>query len=165
MKLTKKESQKLLTATLANFKTSKNENMKQILLVIGVLICMQITYAQSVPGVDTLSYLKTVVAKKGNYIGKPFSVLMNDLRIQIRAFSPHTPLHSAKNKEVYTQFHFIIPKYAEDFKFPSLMIYWEPSLNAEISSKIYDQSEEGGLWIPDAIQFYRNAIIKNIDAY
>jgi hypothetical protein len=58
---------------------------------------------------DTLGYLKTIASNKANYIGKPFSVLLKDLKIQIKFFLPFVSLPYDKTKETSTSFCFFFP--------------------------------------------------------
>lgn len=139
--------------------------MKLFIVTIAVFFCVATSYCQALPSADTLTYLKTITAQKQKYIGKPFSVLLNDLKISIVVFYPHASIHSAKSKETSTAFRFIVPEYLEGYKFPHLEVYWEPYLNADLSDEIFKKYEIPGWWSPEAIEFCRNAIIKNIDAY
>ena len=49
-----------------------------IILILIITIPVKDTYAQNGEP-DTLAYLQTIVDNKSNYIGQPFSALMNDL--------------------------------------------------------------------------------------
>ena len=119
--------------------------------------------AQS-PGVqDTLVYLKSIVANKSQYIGKPFSVVLNSLQIQIKYFSPRESIHYDKNKETSTLFSFYFPKNSEEIYliYPSLEIYWKPYLNAVQSELLYSQCQNVG-WSPAVAAFYENALISDM---
>lgn len=64
--------------------------MKKIVFV-GLLFFSSSSNAQKTVS-DTLSYLKTIVAHKTIYIGKPFSILLADFKIQIKHFMPNTDI-------------------------------------------------------------------------
>jgi len=108
--------------------------LKKIFLILVLIIAISAkdTYAQNgVP--NTLAYLQTIVDNKSNYIGQPFSVLLDSLQIQIKYFSRFPGLHHDKTKETSTSFSFYLPQ--DDFNdfyltYPKLEIYWQPYLNA-----------------------------------
>lgn len=115
---------------------------------------------------DTLSYLKTIVDDKANYIGKPFSVLLNNLQIQIKHFSPIADINEDKNKETATFFSFYFPQSADEIylTYPCLRVSWQTSLNAAISRSLY-KTNNGGGWTQAVVDFYKNAIIADIDIF
>jgi len=117
--------------------------------------------ASGVP--DTLVYLQSIVANKSKYIGKPFSVLLKSLQIQIKFFSPVASKSYNKNKETSTLFSFYFPKNSEEIylTYPSLEIYWKPYLNAVQSELLYSKCQSIG-WSPAVAAFYENAPIANI---
>lgn len=117
--------------------------------------------ASGVP--DTLSYLQSIVANKSKYIGKPFSVVLNSLQIQIKYFSPRENIHYDKYKETSTLFSFYFPKNSEEIYliYPGLEIYWKPYLNAVQSELLYSQCQSVG-WTPAVAAFYENALISDI---
>ena len=133
-----------------------------IILILIIAISAKDTYAQNgVP--NTLAYLQTIVDNKSNYIGQPFSVLLDSLQIQIKYFSRFPGLHHDKTKETSTSFSFYLPQ--DDFNdfyltYPKLEIYWQPYLNATQSGVLFRNSR--GEWNTDAYNFYKNAIIKDI---
>lgn len=112
---------------------------------------------------DTLTYLQTIIANKSQYIGQPFSVLMDSLKIQIKFFSPVANIHYDKSKETATRFSFFYPQTANDMylTYPVLRISWQPYLNAAQSSILYTQFDGGG-WATPVVNFYANGIIKDI---
>lgn len=137
--------------------------MKKILTILAfVLIAnLKTANAQGVP--DTLAYLNSIVLNKNNYIGQPFSVLSNNLQIQIKFFSPFAAIHHKKNMETSTSFAFYFPLNENQIylTYPSLEIYWQPYLNASQSSILYSQFDGGG-WSSAVYDFYKNAIIADI---
>lgn len=113
---------------------------------------------------DTLTYLQSIISNKANYIGKPFSTLLNDLQIQIKFFSPFASLHHDMTKETSTTFSFYFPQTADDLylTFPKLKILWNPYLNANTSNYLYSKYNGGG-WTQEVIDFYKTAVIKDMD--
>ncbi len=118
------------------------------------------TKAQGV--LDTLAYLNTIVTNKSNYIGQSFSVLYNNLQIQIKYFSPFSAIHYDKNKETSTEFCFYFPQNEGEIylTYPSLEIYWQPYLNAAQSDVLFGNT--GGGWTTAVANFYVNGIIADI---
>jgi len=120
------------------------------------------TKAQSgVP--DTLAYLQTIVANKAQYIGQPFSVLYNNLQIQIKLFSPFAGKHSRIDDETSTSLAFYFPQTIEDhyLSYPRLDIYWQVPLNINQSEGIWRNSSSGN-WSSASYNFYKNAIVSDI---
>lgn len=122
-------------------------------------------YAQTVPPIsDTLSYLQGIVNNKSQFIGQPFSVLMDSLQIQIKFFSPFARIHHDKTKETSTSFSFYFPATHEEIylTYPSLDIYWKPPyLNSTQSHLLYSQYRNVG-WTPAIKSFYSTGIIADI---
>jgi hypothetical protein len=137
--------------------------MKKILIISILFFVAYSAKSQTVNITDTLTYLKTIETNKANYIGRPFSSLMNDLQIQIKYFSPIASIHFDKSKETSTSFCFYYPLNADEvyLTYPCIRIEWDTPLNANQSSIIYN-SNDGGMWLLNASLFYANAIIKNI---
>jgi hypothetical protein len=140
--------------------------MKKILAILIIIVCssnMVIANETNKPKIDTLAYLKSIVANKANYVGRPFSALLNDLQIQIRFFSPFGGIFQDKSKETSTMFSFYFPQSADEMylTFPCLRIAWSPYLNADISDGLYKKYNGGG-WQQEVIGFYSSAIIADI---
>ena len=137
---------------------------KTLIIPLLILICStKNTKAQSgVP--DTLAHLQTIIANKVQYIGQPFSVLKNDLQIQIKYFFPFAGHHYDKTKETSTSFGWYIPQNADEIylAYPLLEIYWQLPLNINQSDIIRGTNNNRGKWNTDASNFYANAIIANI---
>jgi len=141
--------------------------MKKVILAILFVICLsKVTNAHVGATNDTLTYLQSIVANKANYIGKPFSTLLNNLQIQIKHFSPIANISYDKSKETATFFSFYFPQSANEIylTYPCLRISWEPYLNATNSSYLFSKYNGGG-WTQEVIDFYKNAIIKDIDIF
>ena len=136
--------------------------MKKIALLFTIVSIsfIQKTKAQ-VP--DTLAYLQNIVANKSQYVGQPFSVLYNNLQIQVKHFWPNTSIHYAKNKEISTQFAYYFPLSQEDIylTYPCIEIYWQTPLNANQSGLLWGNNNGGG-WSTAVYNFYKNAIIADI---
>ena len=60
--------------------------MKKIILIILIITVAKNVSAQLNGVPDTLAYLQTIVANKAQYIGQPFSTLIDNLQIQIKHF-------------------------------------------------------------------------------
>jgi len=135
------------------------------ILIIGFIALISFTKnAKAQTGVpDTLAYLQSIVANKANYIRHPFSVLLNDLQIQVKYFHPIASIHYDKNKETSTSFAFYFPQTEDDMylTYPCLNIYWQTPLNASQSFSLYNINDGGG-WTPGVANFYANGIIADI---
>lgn len=138
--------------------------MKKILIALLFSVCLN--NMSTVKGAnlsDTLSYLQTIVANKANYIGKPFTTLLNDLQIQIKYFCPLADIPYDKSKETKALFGFYFPQTENEIHltYPCLRIFWQPYLNASTSHYLYTKYDGGG-WTQEVIDFYSTAIIKDI---
>ena len=111
---------------------------------------------------DTLVYLRQIENNKSKYINQPFSLLLNDLKIIPMFFSPGPGITSDISKETSTSFYFIIPEFMEDFGSYNFEIEWTTPLNSKISGPIYDNGSYRGEWRPEAEQFYKIGIVKDI---
>lgn len=109
-----------------------------------------------------IRYLQTIVANKSQFIGQLFSVLVDNLKVQIKFFSPISGLHHDMSKETATSFSFYFPQPTEDhyLTYPRLRISWSPYLNTLQSDGLFENVE--GLWTIAAYNFYKNAIIADI---
>ena len=137
--------------------------MKQILIIIllSVSIAKETQAQVGVP--DTLAYLQTIVANKSQYIGQPFSILLNNLQIQVKFFSPFASLPYNKYKETSTSFAFYFPQSTDDyyFSYPRLRVSWQSYLDANQSDILWKNNNGGG-WTTAVANFYANAIISDI---
>lgn len=135
--------------------------MKKTLLILLLVTCAYKSNAQ-VP--DTLAYLKSIVANKGFYIGEPFSVLQNNLQIQIKYYSGFPGNPDDTRQETSTSFSFYFPINGKDdfyLTYPKMDIIWQVPLNRIQSDIIWSNNNFGG-WSAAASAFYANAIIKDI---
>lgn len=78
--------------------------MKKIILIILIITVAKNVSAQLNGVPDTLAYLQTIVANKAQYIGQPFSTLIDNLQIQIKHFIPFASISYDKTKETSTSF-------------------------------------------------------------
>ncbi len=136
--------------------------MKKLILILIIIASVKNIKAQGVP--DTLAYLQTIVANKSQYIGQPFSVLKNNLQIEIKYFFPFAAIHYDKNKETSTSFGWYIPQTADEIylAYPLLRISWQMPLDATQSDIIRATNNNRGQWNSEAALFYANGIIKDI---
>ena len=134
-----------------------------VILFLTAVISAKVTKAQTVGVPDTLAYLQTIVANKSQYIGQPFSILLNNLQIQIKYFHPRRDIVYDISKETSTRFGFYFPQSANELylTYPSLEIYWQPYLNANQSDALWENNNGGG-WSTAVAAFYANGIITDI---
>ncbi|RZL42659.1 MAG: hypothetical protein EOP00_23260 [Pedobacter sp.] len=117
---------------------------------------------QGVP--DTLLYLQNIVTNKSEYIGRPFSTLLDSLKIEIRHFSRNMDIVHDVTKESSTSFGFYFPLTSEEIylSYPRLRILWQIPVNANQSKILYNGNNGGG-WTSTVSSFYASAIIANIE--
>ena len=137
--------------------------MKNITIIILLLICFSNkAHAQSSGVPDTLSYLKSIEGTKSKYIGKRFSNLFDDLKINIKYFNPNADEHFNIQKETSTDFSFFFPATEVEIHkaYPFLSIKWAAPLNTLTSLSLWKGTEGG--WNDTIKNFYYKAIIKDI---
>lgn len=134
--------------------------MKKIVFV-GLLFFSSSSNAQKAVS-DTLTYLKSIVANKTQYIGKPFSALLSDLQIQIKHFMPNTDIIHDISKETSTSFGFYFPQSSDEMylAYPRLRITWQTPLDITLSDNIRNNNR--GLWNQSSNLIYSNSIIADI---
>ena len=131
--------------------------MKNIFLITAVLL-YGFVYSQ----LDTLNYLKQFEANKVKYIGKPFSVLLNDMtQIQPKTNFSFSAFNN-KNKRIYTDFNFVNKDYIR-LNSITLSIYWQTPIPSN-DIKSY-QNKNKCVFTDDEKSFYGNKIIKDIKVY
>jgi hypothetical protein len=135
--------------------------MKKILLILLVIIATSTKAQTGVP--DTLAYLQYIVANKSKFIGKPFSVLQDSLKIKIKFFSPRANIPHKRNWETSTSFSFYFTYSIEDhyLSYPRLRVYWQPHLNMTESNSLFNTLN--GAWGPSIIALYAPATVADID--
>lgn len=134
--------------------------MKKIIFIITLAF---IVYSEGVKAqTDTLSILQNIITNKANYIGQPFSVLLNQLSLEIKYFSPSRANSNNRYKEPSTQFSFYFPwNPGELYRTrPCLRIYWQPYLNRTTSMSLFSQAK--GAWSSAVASHYTSQIIQNI---
>ena len=138
--------------------------MKIIIITLAISLSAVIKNAdaQSTGVPDTLAYLQTIVANKAQYIGQPFSVLLNSLNIQIKFFTPLGNIPYDKTKETSTHFGFYFPNTVNEIylTYPSLRISWLPYLNNIYAHSLYNQFS--GAWVPTVVSYYSDRIVADI---
>lgn len=138
--------------------------MKKLLLIsvlVTIAFAKNIKAQTGVP--DTLAYLQAIVANKANYIGQPFSTLLNDLQIQVKFFSPFASLPYDNTKETSTSVAFYFPQTEDEMylTYPKLRVSWQPYLNMGQSEVLYKNNNGGG-WSSPVVAFYSTGIIADI---
>lgn len=137
--------------------------MKKVFIVLLLITLGSVKKIQAqVP--DTLIYLQSIVANKSNYIGQPFSVLKNNLQIEIKYFFPFAAIHYNKNIETSTSFAFYFAQTTNEYylSYPRLKVTWQVPLNIALSDIIRATNNNKGQWNSSAESLYYNAIIKDI---
>ena len=129
-------------------------------LIVSAIFSKEIKAQTGVP--DTLVYLKTIEANKTKYIGKPFSVLLADLQIQIKHFMPNTDIIHDIRKETSTSFGFYYPQNSDEMylAYPRLRIIWQTPLDITLSDNL--RNIYRGSWNQLSILLYSNSIIADI---
>ena len=138
--------------------------MKKIVLILAIIMAITKNVEAQTYGVpDTLAYLQTIIANKANFIGQPFSTLLNDLQIQVKFFSPFASLPYDNTKETSTSFAFYFPQTEEEMylTYPKLRVSWQPYLNMGQSLTLYKNNNGGG-WTTAVANFYAAGIIADI---
>lgn len=143
--------------------------MKKLAFICIILlgICTTKSFGQSYPTpvTDTLNYLRYVVSNKQQFIGQPFSVLNDSLKIQIKYFSPYGAYHFDQSRETHSRFGFNFRNNFAEFylTYPGIQITWQQPLDLVLAYQIAQGYENTGFaWGTRAYQHYSNAIIKDI---
>lgn len=125
-----------------------------------LLFSLQIVNAQVS---DTLSYVKQFEINKTNYIGKPFSVLLNDMnKIKIQTVTPSSSGKSIK-KFVASRFKFELPHNSFKDNVVLMVIEWKGELNKSDIQYYNDRSKD--VFTDNERNYYSNKIIRNIIVY
>ena len=109
--------------------------------------------------------MQQIVVNKANYIGKPFFVLEQDLKLKIKNFSS-IGKEAHKNEATSTIFRFRSIREQGDRFYPRLKIFWkEPYLSLIKSDSIYMRDRKNiGVWDREAESLYRSCVIEDIQA-
>jgi hypothetical protein len=122
---------------------------------------------RSVP--DTLNYVKSIIANKDKYINKELSILLNDLKIPVKSYSPGI---SANNRYVSPNITFSF----DDMQTTNskqdqthglsnpvyLTIAWKTPLSKEETSAALSKSTNAGNWGPVEEGYYSKQIVGDI---
>jgi|GEM_PF-739079 len=135
--------------------------------ILFLLVITSRTKAQTYPTpvTDTLNYLRYIVSNKQQFIGLPFSVLHDSLKINLKYFAPNGAFHFDQSKETDTQIAFNNSNNLDDFylTYPRLEVTWEQPLNLPVAYQIAHGYQNSSIaWGSRAYQHYANGIIKNI---
>jgi len=137
------------------------------LFFLTILLSTNKSFSQSYPThiTDTLNYLRYIVSNKQQFIGQPFNVLKDSLKIDIKYFCPFGAYHFDQSKETHSRFGFNFSDNLEDFylTYPGINITWQQPLNLVLAYQIAQGYENTGTaWGTRAYQHYASAIIKDI---
>jgi len=136
--------------------------MRRILVIVFLLnVVNEENVTAQVP--ETLAYLQSVVANKAQFVGQPFSVLRDSLKIQIKYFSPFGSISYDITKETSTSFSFFFPQTINDLylTYPKLDIFWRPPyLDNQQAHSLYNQYHGG--WTQIVATHYNSGIIADI---
>ncbi|MDY0929670.1 hypothetical protein [Chryseobacterium sp. CFBP8996] len=111
---------------------------------------------------DTLNYLKQFEVNKANYIGQPFSKLLNEMtQIQPKT-SWSRPKGNKKIITAYTDFNFC-NKELSFHNTISLLIEWQNEIPRD-QTKYYEQ-KNGFYFTNDEKNFYGSKIVKDIKVF
>ena len=143
--------------------------MKKIILIVPIVLAFNLNnklHAQSDSTItDTAAYINQIITGTNKYIGKSFSVLENDLKLQIQSISGIPSQYA--NIEYATFFYFSKVIFDPELIMPNygLLIYWQnPYNDLRLSDSL---SKEGSEWNPETDSLYRSGtyIIKRIDPH
>lgn len=137
--------------------------MKKIILILLIFAATKNLNAQTSGVYDTLAYLQSIVANKSQFIGQPFSVLQDSLKIQIKYFHSKRGIVYDVNKETSTRLGFYFPQAANELylTYPSIEIYWQPNLHSNQSDILWKNNNGGG-WSSAVATFYASGVISDI---
>lgn len=134
--------------------------MKYILKT--VIIFSSFLSIKSFAQLDTLNYLKQFEVNKANYIGQPFSKILNEMtQIQPKAVWP-SPNFANKNYNYHTTFSFC----DMDFSFyNTIMLRIEWQIPLQRTDTKYYQLLNNSYFTNDERTFYGSKIVKDIQVY
>lgn len=130
----------------------------KITIIISLIFSMK-SFAQ----LDTLNYVKQFEVNKANYIGQPFSKLLNEMtQIQPTTQFSYSPFND-KNNRNRTVFNFCNPNFEFNRNIINMMIFWDSSIPK--SDIIYYDQLHNFNFTNDERQFYGSKIVKDIMVY
>ncbi|WPO82956.1 hypothetical protein SD427_01030 [Chryseobacterium sp. JJR-5R] len=126
--------------------------------IILLFFCFTKIFGQ----LDTLNYLKQFEINKANYIGQPFSKLLNDMtQIHPKTAWSFTPFNN-KNIVTRTSFNFCEKEHSFH-NVINLAIFWETPIPRS-TIKSYEQLN-AFFFTNDEKSFYGSKIVKDIKVY
>ena len=129
--------------------------------IVSFNLCCAKKILESKEQLDTLNYLKQFEAHKANYIGQPFSVLLNNMTLmQPKTVWPKSP----HNKNIRTGSMFIF-NHKELSYHNAIVLYieWETPLPSSETKALSTANQF--YFTNDEKSFYGNKIIKDIRVY
>lgn len=151
------------------------DNMRYLLIIITALsICNKGTAQTKCFQGDTLKYIKEcILEKQSQYIGKPFSTLLNDLELPLKSFFNGGISAREKTGEFTTVAFYDtqtasnlladyrgnrLHHYADRMVF--VTIKWKTSQPADIVENL--QKSSGGNWTPAVQEYFGKQVVKDI---
>ncbi|AQX02345.1 hypothetical protein [Elizabethkingia anophelis] len=129
--------------------------LRNSLIIISISLLSTYVKAQ----MDTLSYLKQFEVNKAKYVGKPLSILLDDMTaIQPKLVFSHSAFTN-KHFRIFSDFKFDT-KNAYSINSISMLVYWQTPIHTEEANQYRDRNKS--LFTPDERSFYGNKIIKDI---
>ena len=133
--------------------------MKQFFTIVSAVFFFTTARAQITPSTyqDTVNYLNTeIVAKKNLYIGKQFSVLLNNLKIKpVRlSLDMTTPADSLKGRVSALYFNYSTVFKSQHY----IIIDWQNPIPWSVFSPVFYK-----MTYQEQIDYYKDIIIKDID--
>lgn len=135
--------------------------MKKIFLIVLLIVLNTTTHAQT--QVDTIGLLRqTILNKKSDFIGKPFSTIVNALPVSlpIKHYFPDW-LNGLSNKRTMFGFIDIQNRRKDPKNIIYIYIYWQNK------DSLSDEDEQWrklpvGQWDQDDLHYYKDKIIKDV---
>ena len=139
---------------------TNNFSVLKYLKLIILLFSLQTISAQET---DTLAYVKQFEIDKTNYIGKPFSVLLNDMnKIKIQTVTPSSSGKSIKHF-VASRFKFELPQNSFKDNVVLMVVEWKGE-SPDSDIKYYNDRSKY-IFTSEEKNYYSNKIIRNIIVY
>ncbi|MEJ5104162.1 hypothetical protein [Chryseobacterium sp. MYb328] len=127
------------------------------------LFALFLFYTKSNAQLDTLNYLKAFEANKAQYIGKPFSGLLNDMtKIQPKAMWHNGPFNN-KNIRTSSDLGFYDLSKGYEFNAITFVVYWQDPVSATDAN--YYKIKNKNNFTSEEKNFFGNKIIKDIMVY
>jgi hypothetical protein len=120
---------------------------------------------QSKAQLDTLNYLKQFEINKKNYIGQPFSKLLNDMKFAKPSMMRKRPIHGIVKLVSATIFCFNKRCPFDSDNAGCLSITWEESLHYRDSGYRSLEEKNNNYFTKDEESFFDSKIVKDIQVY